>query len=51
MKNTTGKLVLSQETVRNLTHDELAKVAGGFVLSKATYCCPTFTCVAPGTNA
>lgn len=50
MKNTSGKLTLNQETVRNLNHDELAKVEGGFVLSRQTYCCPTFTCAAPGRN-
>jgi hypothetical protein len=43
------KLVLSQETVRNLSQDELGKVVGGFLNThtcscNATYCCLTFTC-------
>ena len=52
MKNTSGKLTLNQETLRNLTREELSKVAGGFAFSKHdSYCCPTFTCVAPGMKA
>jgi hypothetical protein len=51
MSNDQKKLTLNQETLRKLNRDELAKVAGGFAFSKNnSYCCPTFTCVAPGRN-
>ena len=41
MKTTPKKLVLNQETVRNLTEDDLSKVVGGF----ATKVACTNTCV------
>lgn len=42
MRKTEVKLVLSQETLRNLTADELRVVAGGSVYNSACTC-PTTT--------
>jgi hypothetical protein len=51
MKNAARKLTLSQEALRQLTEQELQSVAGGFLgTSKASYCCPTFTCIYSGEN-
>jgi hypothetical protein len=48
MKNKSRKLVLSQETLKNLTEHETGIVGFGPTISKCSYCCPTFTCVVPG---
>ena len=53
MENKTKKLTLNQETLRNLTQEDLRNVVGGFGNTQtcschpATVCCPTFTCVVP----
>lgn len=48
-KGITRKLVLSRETIRHLTANELEGVVGGMInQSRVTQCdCPTFTCDDP----
>jgi hypothetical protein len=51
MKKQTKRIVLSRETVRNLTADEAAGAAGGSVLPQTNFdsCrCPTLSCQHPG---
>lgn len=51
MENKGRKLTLKQETLKNLTQNELREVVGGALTEvktcRSTYCCPTFTCVVP----